>query len=162
VILLAPERLDYKQSEYGRVILPFTVLRRLDCVLEPTQDAILKEKAKREAAGINPEPFLLKKSGQHFYNTSPLDMRKLLGDPDNIAENLFSYIQSFSAAVRDIFECFDFHTQVERLQRAGLLYLVTEKFVNIDLHPDEAYFQREVVTACAGCLDRSRQDQGRL
>ena len=127
---------DYKQSEYGRVILPFTVLRRLDCVLEPTKDAILKEKEKREAAGINPEPFLLKKSGQHFYNTSPLDMRKLLGDQDNIAENLFSYIQSFSEAVRDIFECFEFHTQVERLQRAGLLYLVTEKFVNIDLHPD--------------------------
>lgn len=63
-------------------------------------------------------------------------MRKLLGDQDNIAENLFSYIQSFSEAVRDIFECFEFHTQVERLQRAGLLYLVTEKFVNIDLHPD--------------------------
>lgn len=77
---------DYKQSEYGRVILPFTVLRRLDCVLEPTKETILKEKVKREAAGINPEPFLLKKSGQHFFNTSPLDMRKLLGDQDNIAE----------------------------------------------------------------------------
>jgi len=79
---------DYKQSEYGRVILPFTVLRRLDCVLEPTKGAILKEKEKREAAGINPEPFLLKKSGQHFYNTSPLDMRKLLGDQDNIGQEL--------------------------------------------------------------------------
>ena len=62
---------DYKQSEYGRVILPFTVLRRLDCVLEPTKKSILKEKAKREKAKLNPEPFLLKKSGQHFYNTSP-------------------------------------------------------------------------------------------
>ena len=81
---------DYKQSEYGRVILPLTVLRRLDCVLEPTKEAVLKEKEKREAAGLNPEPFLLKKSGQHFYNTSPLDMKKLMGDQDNIAENMFS------------------------------------------------------------------------
>ena len=127
---------DYKQSEYGRVILPFTVLRRLDCVLEPTKDAVLKEMEKRKAAGINPEPFLLKKSGQLFYNTSPLDMKKLMGDQDNIRENLFSYVQAFSPAVRDIFECFDFHTQVERLAKANLLYLVTEKFANIDLHPE--------------------------
>ncbi len=106
---------DYKQSEYGKVILPFTVLRRLDCVLEPTKEAVLKEKEKREAAKLNPEPFLLKKSGQLFYNTSPMDMKKLMGDQDNIAENMFSYIQAFSPAVRDIFECFDFHTQVDRL-----------------------------------------------
>ncbi len=127
---------DYKQSEYGKVILPFTVLRRLDCVLEPTKEAVLKEKEKREAAGINPEPFLLKKSKQLFYNTSPLDIKKLMGDQDNIAENMFSYIQGFSPAVRDIFECFDFHTQVQRLHKANLLYLVTEKFANIDLHPE--------------------------
>ena len=71
---------------------------------------------------------MLKKSGQLFYNTSPLDMKKLMGDQDNITENLFSYVQAFSPAVRDIFECFDFHTQVDRLSKAGLLYLVTEKF----------------------------------
>ncbi|QDV56288.1 type I restriction-modification system subunit M N-terminal domain-containing protein [Rosistilla oblonga] len=127
---------DYKQSEYGKVILPFTVLRRLDCVLAPTKEAVLKEKQKREDAGINPEPFLLKKSGLLFYNTSPLDIKKLMGDQDNIAENMFSYIDAFSPAVRDIFECFDFHTQVQRLDKAGLLYLVTEKFANIDLHPE--------------------------
>tara|TARA_R110002111_G_scaffold260867_1_gene332922 strand:- start:34962 stop:36704 length:1743 start_codon:yes stop_codon:yes gene_type:complete len=127
---------DYKQSEYGKVILPFTVLRRLDCVLEPTKDAVLKEKEKREAASLNPEPFLLKKSGQFFYNTSPLDIKKLMGDQDHIRENLFSYIQAFSPAVRDIFECFDFHTQVERLAKADLLYLITEKFANVDLHPE--------------------------
>jgi type I restriction enzyme M protein len=68
---------DYKQSEYGKVILPFTVLRRLDCVLEPTKEAVLAEKEKREEAKLNPEPFMLKKSGHHFYNTSPLDMKKL-------------------------------------------------------------------------------------
>jgi len=126
---------DYKQSEYGKVILPFTVLRRLDCVLEPTKDAVLKEKEKREAAKINPEPFLKKKSKQHFYNTSPLDIKKLMGDQDHIRENLFSYIESFSDSVRNIFECFEFHTQIERLAKANLLYLVTEKFANIDLHP---------------------------
>ena len=126
---------DYKQSEYGKVILPFTVLRRLDCVLEPTKEAVLKEKEKREAANINPEPFLKKKSQQLFYNTSPLDIKKLMGDQDHIRENLFSYIESFSDSVRDIFECFEFHTQVERLAKANLLYLVTEKFANIDLHP---------------------------
>lgn len=127
---------DYKQSEYGRVILPFTVLRRLDCVLEPTKEAVLAEKEKREAAGLNPEPFLLKKSKQLFYNTSSLDLKKLMGDQDNIAENMFKYIEAFSPAVRDIFECFDFHTQINRLDKANLLYLVTEKFAKIDLHPE--------------------------
>ena len=127
---------DYKQSEYGKVILPFTVLRRLDCVLEPTKEAVLAEKKKREKVKLNPEPFMLKKSGHHFYNTSPLDMKKLMGDQDNIAENMFSYIQGFSPSVRDIFECFDFHTQVDRLAKANLLYMVSEKFAGIDLHPD--------------------------
>ena len=127
---------DYKQSEYGKVILPFTVLRRLDCVLEPTKAAVLAELETRKKAGLNPEPFLLRKSGQHFYNTSPLDLKKLMGDQDHIAENLRSYIQAFSPAVRDIFERFEFHAQVDRLAKAKLLYLVTEKFTNIDLHPD--------------------------
>lgn len=127
---------DYKQSEYGKVILPFTVLRRLDCVLEPTKKAVLAEHEKRKQAKINPEPFLLKKSGQFFYNVSPLDMKRLVGDQDHIKENLYAYIQAFSPAVRDIFEAFEFHTQIDRLAKAGLLYLVTEKFANIDLHPD--------------------------
>jgi type I restriction enzyme M protein len=127
---------DYKQSEYGKVILPFTVLRRLDCVLEPTKAAVLAEQAKREKAGLNPEPFLLKQSGQLFYNTSPLDLKRLMGDQDHIAENLRAYLQAFSPAVRDIFERFEFHTQIDRLDRARLLYLVTEKFATIDLHPD--------------------------
>ena len=127
---------DYKQSEYGKVILPFTVLRRLDCVLEETKPAVLTELEKREKAKLNPEPFLLRKSGQLFYNTSPLDMKKLMGDQDHIKENLFAYMQGFSAAVRDIFESFDFHTQVDRLAKSGLLYLVAEKFATIDLHPD--------------------------
>ena len=127
---------DYKQSEYGKVILPFTVLRRLDCVLEPTKAAVLTELAKRTQAKVNPEPFLLKKSGVLFYNTSPLDLKKLMGDQDHIGENLRAYLQSFSPAVRDIFESFEFHTQIDKLAKSGLLYLVTEKFANIDLHPE--------------------------
>jgi len=126
---------DYKQSDYGKVILPFTVLRRLDCVLEPTKAAVLAEKAKREKTKVKPEPFLLKKTGTHFCNTSPLDLKKLMGDQDHIGENLRAYLQGFSASARDIFERFEFHTQIDRLEKARLLYLVTERFANIDLHP---------------------------
>ncbi len=126
---------DYKQSEYGRVILPFTVLRRLDCVLEATKPAVLAEHAAKTQAGLNPDPFLLRKAKQSFYNTSPLDLAKLLGDQDHIRQNLYAYVQAFSPAARDIFERFDFHAQVERLAKANLLYLVTEKFAHIDLHP---------------------------
>jgi type I restriction enzyme M protein len=127
---------DYKQSEYGKVILPFTILRRLDCVLEGTKAAVLAEFDAKTTAGLNPDPFLLRKSGQSFYNTSPLDLGKLLGDQDHIRENLYAYIQGFSPAARDIFERFDFYSQVEKLGKSGLLYLVTEKFANIDLHPN--------------------------
>jgi type I restriction enzyme M protein len=136
-ILSVADRLrgDYKQSEYGKVILPFTVLRRLDCVLEATKGAVLAELAAKQKAKLNPEPFLLRKSGQSFYNTSPLDMQKLMGDQDHIRENLFAYVQAFSPSVRDIFERFDFYTQVERLAKNRLLYQIAEKFAQIDLHP---------------------------
>jgi len=127
---------DYKQSDYGKVILPFTVLRRLDCVLEKTKAAVLAEQAEKEKSGVNPEPFVLRKAGQTFYNISPLDMKKLMGDQDHIRDNLFNYIQGFSPAVRDVFERFEFYAQVDRLAKAGLLYLVTEKFAGVDLHPE--------------------------
>jgi type I restriction enzyme M protein len=109
---------DYKKSDYGKVILPFTVLRQLDCVLEPTKAAVLEEKALREGQGLDREPFLLRKTGHNFCNTSPLDMKRLMGDGDNIAENLRSYIQAFSPAVRDIFDSFEFHLRVDRLDKA--------------------------------------------
>ncbi|ANK12896.1 type I restriction-modification system subunit M [Erythrobacter neustonensis] len=122
---------DYRQSEYGRVILPFTVLRRLDCVLAPTKPAVV------EAAGKNlPDPMLTRASGTTFFNRSPLDLVKLIGDQDNIATNLLSYIQGFSPEVRDIFEQFEFAAQIDRLAKNGLLYQVTERFAGIDLHPD--------------------------
>jgi type I restriction enzyme M protein len=128
---------DYKPADYGSVILPFTVLRRLDCVLEGTKADVLAEYELRSNAGLNPDPFLKRKAGQSFFNTSPMDLKKLLGDPDNIAGNLLSYIQGFSPEVRDIFEKFEFHNQIDKLARAKLLFLVTEKFAGIDLHPDK-------------------------
>jgi type I restriction enzyme M protein len=126
---------DYKQSEYGKVILPFTVLRRLDCVLAATKADVLKEQAAREKAGVDPHQFLLRKAGQGFYNTSPMDLKALLGDQDHIRQNLHAYVQGFSPTARDIFERFDFATQVERIAKTDLLYLITERFANIDLHP---------------------------
>jgi type I restriction enzyme M protein len=127
---------DYKQSDYGKVILPFTVLRRLDCVLEPTKKAVLAEHSLRKRSGINPEPFLLRKSRAGFYNTSPMDLKTLLGDQDHIAVNLDAYIQAFSPAARDVFERFKFAGQIEYMASKRLLYLVTEKFANFDLHPN--------------------------
>jgi len=126
---------DYRQSDYGKIILPFTVLRRLDCVLESTKAAVLAEHEEKKKLGLNADPFLLRKAKQSFYNISPLDMKKLMGDQDHIKENLFSYIQGFSEAVRDIFERFEFYAQIDKLAKSGLLYQVTEKFVNVDLHP---------------------------
>ncbi|MCZ8164976.1 class I SAM-dependent DNA methyltransferase [Silanimonas sp.] len=129
---------DYKPHEYGKVILPFTVLRRLDCVLAPTKAKVLAELEAKTKLGVNPDPFLLRAAGQSFYNTSALDLAKLLGDQDHIKQNLYSYLQGYSPAARDIFERYDFASQIERLAKANLLYLVTEKFTtNIDLHPDK-------------------------
>jgi len=121
---------DYKQSEYGRIILPFTVLRRLDCVLAPTKDAVLKQ-----ADAGRADPFLLRAAGHNFFNRSPLNLVKLIGDQDNIGTNLASYIQGFSPEVRDIFDQFEFAAQIDRLTKNGLLYKVAERFAGIDLHP---------------------------
>ena len=127
---------DYKPHEYGRVILPFTVLRRLDCVLAPTKTAVLAELAAKEVLGINPQPFVERITGVPFANTSALDLRTLMGDQDNLAANLTAYIQGFSPAVRDVFERFLSAEQVVRLAKTGLLYKVTEKFAGFNLHPD--------------------------
>src|SRR5438045_3015874 len=86
---------DYKQSDYGKVILPFTLLRRLDCVLEETKPAVLAEYEARKSLNIPLDIFLTKKSKQSFYNTSPLDFQKLLADSNNIKANLSNYIESF-------------------------------------------------------------------
>jgi type I restriction enzyme M protein len=127
---------DYKQSEYGKVILPLTVIRRLDCVLEATKQAVL-DRHKLLARRIeNLEPVLQAAAGQQFYNTSPLTFTKLLDDPNTIADSLQLYIGGFSETARDVIDKFDFGIQIERLRRANLLYKVIGKFAEIDLHPD--------------------------
>jgi type I restriction enzyme M protein len=127
---------DYKQSEYGKVILPLTVLRRLDCVLEPTKAAVLARAAKLRGQVDNVEPVLCAVAGQRFYNTSPLDFPRLLDDPAQVAGNLRAYIAGFSSAAREVLEKFDFDTQITRLARADLLYLVVSRFAEVDLHPE--------------------------
>jgi len=131
---------DYKQSEYGKVILPFTVLRRLDCVLEKTKEAVLAQVNKLPAKidAKMKEMLLNKAAGANFHNVSKFTLQSLLSEPDNIKENLTHYIQSFNQDVNEVFiEHFDFEKQLEKLDRANLLYLVMQKFTAINLHPDK-------------------------
>ncbi len=128
---------DYKQSEYGKVILPLTVLRRLDCVLEPTKQAVLDRFAQLAGGNHNLDPILQKVAGEQFYNTSRFDFATLISAPDDLADNLKHYVASFSASARDVLDKFDFTTQIDRLDRSKLLYLVMSKFADVDLHPDK-------------------------
>ncbi|MEU4244461.1 class I SAM-dependent DNA methyltransferase [Actinoplanes sp. NPDC026619] len=128
---------DYKRSEYGRVILPLTMLRRLDWVLEPTKDAVLARHQQLKSAGVqNMDPVLRKSAGLTFYNTSQLNFRNLLADQDHVATNLRSYIGGFSPGAVDVLDKYGFDTQITRLDEAGLLYQVVSKFVEIDLRPE--------------------------
>ncbi|MCU0570891.1 MAG: type I restriction-modification system subunit M [Oculatellaceae cyanobacterium Prado106] len=139
---------DYKQADYGKVILPFTVLRRLDCVLESTKEAVMDFYAKKvkpmmEAADDqkklkNPDPLLNQKAGVPFHNISQFTFQKLKNDPDNVAANLKNYINGFSVAGREILEYFNFNEQINRLDEANLLFLVVKEFAKpeINLHPD--------------------------
>jgi type I restriction enzyme M protein len=127
---------DYKQSEYGKVILPLTVIRRLDCVLEPTKQAVLKKHKQLAGRIENVEPVLQTVTDEQFFNISPLTFTMLLDDPDAIADSLALYIGGFSEAAKDIIEKFEFGAQIERLRRANVLYQVIGKFAEIDLHPD--------------------------
>ncbi|MGH3516455.1 MAG: type I restriction-modification system subunit M, partial [Haloechinothrix sp.] len=128
---------DYKQSEYGKVILPFTVLRRLDCVLAPTKDAVLERKAKLSAQGIqNTDKMLKMASGVDFYNTAKLDFAASVRDQDNVANNLRSYVGAFSDNAREIFDAYEFAGQLDRLDGAGMTYQVASRFAGLDLRPD--------------------------
>jgi len=128
---------DYKQADYGKIILPFTVLRRLDCVLEPTKQKVLDYLPKLKSMKFkNTEPVLNKVAGFNFHNKSKLDFEKLKADPDNIAANLRNLINGFSAGGREIIEYFSFNDQIARLDEANLLFLVVSRFSEVDLHPD--------------------------
>ena len=127
----------YKPAQYGRVILPLTVLRRLDCVLEPTKAAVLARHESLKGGQLaNIEPVLNHVARQAFHNTSRLDLPKLTDDPANITANLQHYIAGFSERAREIIEYFGFEAEIEKLDKADRLYLVVKKFAEIDLHPD--------------------------
>lgn len=133
----------YRPPQYRLVMLPMVVLRRLDCVLEPTKDAVLAEHA-RLAAAATPEnaiPRLLtrvvdKDRKQPLYNTSPYTFQKLLGDSENIAPNLVAYINGYSETARDIFDRFKFGEQIEKLDASNRLYNVVKAMADVDLHPN--------------------------
>jgi type I restriction enzyme M protein len=128
----------YKRNEYRKVILPFTVLRRFDCILAPTKDKVLAELPLLYSKSDNiVTESLIRITGVPFYNKSQMDMKKLLDDTDNIAINLQSYINDFSPNVQKIIEYFAFSEQIARLQDANLLYLVLQRFVTdeLDLSP---------------------------
>ena len=127
----------YRPNQYKDVMLPLTVLRRLDCVLAPTKDKVLSKLKSLKGGKIkNVEPILNKVSGQSFHNTSKFTFEKLKGDPNNIAANLTQYIKKFSKQARDIIEHFGFEEHISKLDKADRLYLVVSKFCEIDLHPE--------------------------
>lgn len=130
---------DYKAADYGKVILPFTVLRRLDCLLEPTKDAVLKA-AKTLPEAADPamrEALLNRAAGQGFHNAARFTFAALRADPAGIEANLRAYLNGFSANIQDIFvHHFDLPNQIARLERSNLLYLIVQKFAEIDLHPE--------------------------
>ncbi|MFJ3086029.1 N-6 DNA methylase [Streptomyces sp. NPDC086838] len=127
---------DYKQSDYGKVILPFLVLRRLECVLEPTRDKVAETAARFEGQAIDTDHFLRRASGHSFYNTSSLTLKKIAGDASNAAANLQVYIGGFSPNAREVMEKYEFAQQVRKLDGANLLYQVIGKFTDLDLRPE--------------------------
>ncbi len=127
---------DYKAHEYGQVVLPLTVLRRLDCVLEPTKAAVIARAADLAGKIENVEPLVLRAAGQPFYNTSPLDFARLLDDPGNIAGNLRTYIAGFSTGAVEVLDRYGFDNHITRLDNAGLLFHLVSRFADVDLHPD--------------------------
>jgi type I restriction enzyme M protein len=127
---------SFRRGHYQDVILPLTVLRRIDCVLEPTKDAVLEAHARYGKELENPDPILRRASGFAFYNTSRFTFKRLLGDAPNLASNLRNYIQGFSPNMREVVEKFDFDNTISKLDDAGLLFQVVERFGQADLHPD--------------------------
>lgn len=128
---------DFKRSKYQDVILPLTVLRRIDCVLEPTKKEVLEKNNQFKDKLTDLTNLLRSASGFAFYNTSPFNFENLLDDPSNIATNLISYINSFSENMHEVIVKFDFINTISKLDEAGLLFLVMERFKNIDLHPSK-------------------------
>ena len=127
----------FKRGKYQDVILPLTVLRRLDCVLAPSKENVLQRQAELKGRGLEElHGQLCHASGFAFYNTSRYDFERLLADAPNVAANLRNYIAGFSQNMREVLERFDFDNTISKLDEAGLLFQVLERFGNVDLHPD--------------------------
>ncbi|MHB0981689.1 MAG: type I restriction-modification system subunit M, partial [Thermoleophilia bacterium] len=126
---------SFKRGKYQDVILPLTVLRRIDSVLAPTKKSVLETNARYGGKLDNPDQLLRKESGYAFYNTSRYDFDRLVADPPNLAANLRNYLAGFSPNMREVIERFDFDNTISKLVEAGLLYLVMERFRNVDLSP---------------------------
>lgn len=126
---------DFKQSQYGRIILPFTVLRRLECVLAPTKAQVLATVESTKALpDLAKDKLLLNASGQAFYNTSPLELGKL--GENYVGDNLDAYVRAFSKDAREVFEHFNFEASITLLEDADLLYKVSRSFATVDLSPE--------------------------
>lgn len=126
----------YQPNQYGDVILPFTILRRLDCILEPTKDEVLAEYKKIQATKVDPAVMLKAKFKLPFYNTSRWTFAALVGDPEGVADNLIDYIERFSPNVRDVFDGFRMADLVSDLAKSDRLYLIVKEFAAVDIHPD--------------------------
>lgn len=132
----------FKPHEYGKVILPLTVLKRFDDALAPTKQAVLDMKKKLDASNANDklvEGALTRTSGYAFYNTSKFDFAKLLADPDNIADNFDDYLKGFSANVADIIESFEFSKTVDTMVKGGVLFVMIQEFnsAKANMSPDK-------------------------
>ncbi len=127
----------YKPHEYGEVILPLTVIRRFDCILADTKEAVLEKYDEVKTLPMR-DVLLRKVSGYEFYNTSKYTFEKLLDDPDNIEENFHDYLNGFSENVRDIIEKFKFDGHIDTMANKGILYIVIKEFTSTraNLHPD--------------------------
>ena len=131
---------DYKRADYGKVILPLTVLRRLDCVLKSTKQDILDYLPKVDSLKESAKDIALnKKAGFNFHNRSQFDFDKLIADPNNVAANLRNFINGFSTSAREIIEYFNFDDQIDRMDdpKADILFRVVKAFQEIDLSEDD-------------------------
>ena len=125
----------FKQHEYGDIILPFLVLRRLDCIVEPRKEEVIKlyNELKDE---VDPTPIIKKQTGLKFFNHSNFDLQRLKGDPNGLKINFPSYLNGFSQNVYDIIENYQLEKPIEKLLKNNKLYLLIDKFTEVDLHPD--------------------------
>lgn len=127
----------FKPSEYGRVILPFVVMRRLDCVLEPKKDEVCDLFTKYKDELSDPYPVILKQIRLRFCNTSKYDLSRIKSDPTNVFRNFKNYIEGYSDNVHDIIENFQIYPLVKKLHKQKRLYLLIDKFTEFDLHPNK-------------------------